>query len=693
MKYSALLFATLLPGGWVAAKFQAGAAKVDIAPDAFPVLVNGGFLSREADSVSDSLHARSLVLSNGKVQVAIVVVDSCMMPRDMLDKAKALAASKTGIRTDHMLVSATHTHTAPSSFSALGTPADPRYVPFLVQKVAESIEAAQKNLRPAKAGWHSVQAPEFTAVRRWILRPGRMELDPFGNRTVRASMHAGRNWDNVTGESGPEDPELSMISIRDDEDRPLAVLANFSMHYFAGVKALSSDYFGRFCDHLCKKIPGADDAFVGILSHGCSGDIWRRDYTRQDWSKDKPSAQEQIKLEDYAEGLARRAMQGFAGIEYSTDLDLAMAELRLPLQYRVPDVQRLQWARSINETRGDRLPKSREEVYAMEQVILHEKPATEVVLQALRIGDMAIATTPNETYALTGLKLKAMSPLPRTLVIELANGADGYIPPPEQHYLGGYNTWPARSAGLEVQAEPKIVEASLQLLEKVARKSRRIPVHAPSHARKSILETNPMAFWTMDEFSGPLARDISSNERSATFEDGVVFHLKGADQQAAHFCGGRLRADFPDIGDQYTLSMHVWNGMPANARKVSGWLFSRDYANGTTARGDHFGINGDGRLRFRHGHTLVLGKHLPYRRWQWMQVTFIRKDTQILGYIGRDNVLFAESPRPDFPKGFGQLFIGGRSDNTDNWEGRIDEIVLYDRALGQEELFKKVLRK
>ena len=29
---------------------------------------------------------------------------------------------------------------------------------------------------------------------------------------------------------------------------------------------------------------------------------------------------------------------------------------------------------------------------------------------------------------------------------------------PHQHELGGYTTWPARTAGLEVSAEPKIVE-------------------------------------------------------------------------------------------------------------------------------------------------------------------------------------------------------------------------------------------
>ena len=100
------------------------------------------------------------------------------------------------------------------------------------------------------------------------------------------------------------------------------------------------------------------------------------------------------------------------------------------------------------------------EVYAREQIILHERQQTEIVVQALRIGDIGIATTPTETYAITGLKIKAASPLPQTMVIELANGGDGYIPPPEQHLLGGYNTWAARSAGLEVMAEPKIAEAA-----------------------------------------------------------------------------------------------------------------------------------------------------------------------------------------------------------------------------------------
>ena len=109
--------------------------------------------------------------------------------------------------------------------------------------------------------------------------------------------------------------------------------------------------------------------------------------------------------------------------------------------------QRLEWAQRIVGEMGDRLAKTPTEVYAREQIILHERQQTEIVVQALRIGPIGIATTANETYAITGLKIKAARPLPHTLVIELANGGDGYIPSPEMHAWCGYNTWAARSAG------------------------------------------------------------------------------------------------------------------------------------------------------------------------------------------------------------------------------------------------------
>ncbi|MEM7015633.1 MAG: hypothetical protein AAF585_29590, partial [Verrucomicrobiota bacterium] len=458
---AAICFASFLLSA--AAEFQAGAVIVDASPvdlDKFLVLVNGGMTSRTAKEVQDPINIRAVVLADGKTEIALVVVDSCMMPRPMLDKSKKLAAEETGIPAENMMISATHTHTAPSTMGCLGTRADIRYQGYLIDKLAESIKAAQAKLEPAKVGWNVQNAAEFTALRRWVNRPDMVGEDPFGNPTVRATMHSGRTWDNVTGETGPEDPDLAMISIQAADGRPIALFANFSMHYFGGVKALSADYFGRFADQLKARV-APDGDFVGIMSHGCSGDIWRRDYTERDWSKPAENVKPEWTVDEYAEQLAERALTEYEKIEHDADVDLAMQETRMTLEYRVPDKQLLEWSNKVVETIEGEDPKTKEQVYALEQTILHERQKTEIVVQGIRIGDIGIATTPNETYALTGLKLKAMSPLEKTMVIELANGGDGYIPPPEQHVVGGYNTWAARSAGLEVQAEPKITEALL----------------------------------------------------------------------------------------------------------------------------------------------------------------------------------------------------------------------------------------
>ena len=73
-----------------------------------------------------------------------------------------------------------------------------------------------------------------------------------------------------------------------------------------------------------------------------------------------------------------------------------------------------------------------------------------------------------EAFGSTGLTIKKRSPLGTTFTIDLANGYAGYLPPPEQHKLGGYTTWRARTSLLEVDAEPKIVDTVVGLLQLVA---------------------------------------------------------------------------------------------------------------------------------------------------------------------------------------------------------------------------------
>ena len=64
-------------------------------------------------------------------------------------------------------------------------------------------------------------------------------------------------------------------------------------------------------------------------------------------------------------------------------------------------------------------------------------------------------------------ELKAQSPFKPTAVFSLANGYNGYLPTPEHHRLGGYETWRAKSSYLEVDAAPKITSKLLELLKSV----------------------------------------------------------------------------------------------------------------------------------------------------------------------------------------------------------------------------------
>jgi hypothetical protein len=163
------------------------------------------------------------------------------MPRELLDRARKLAHESTGIPVENMLIAATHTHSAPSAMGCLGSDADPQYPAFLETRLVKCIEAAAKNLAPARAGWAVTRAPDHTHNRRWILRPDKVRNDPFANPTVRANMHPGYQHPDFVGPSGPVDPALSLLAVQTPDGRPVAVLCNYSMHYF-GSTPVSSDY-------------------------------------------------------------------------------------------------------------------------------------------------------------------------------------------------------------------------------------------------------------------------------------------------------------------------------------------------------------------------------------------------------------------------------------------------------------------
>lgn len=464
------------------ADFRAGAAEVDVSPETLPAIRNGGITEGSCDRVLDPLKARALVMSRGDEIAAIAVVDNCMIPLDLCDEAKGLIRQRTGIPEGRVLIAVTHAHSAPSVMDyCLGSRKQADYAALLPGRIADAVAAARSRLEPASAGWGATEAPGHTFNRRWIAKPGKEVTDPYGERTGIAHMNPGYRHPDFIGPSGPVDAGLTFLAVKARGGMPIALLANFGNHYFGVSGGFSADYFGVFARMMEERLCGSAGAsgFVAMMSQGTSGDLNRFDFRLAE----KPG----VTMEEYAAGLAELVEAAYRKVEFREDVPLGMAEARLTLGRRVPDERRLAWAREVNGRRGDRRPKDRTEVYAEQAEWLAKNPSEAIVLQAARVGEMGLTACPNEVYAATGLKLKAQSPMALTMNIALANGASGYIPPPEQFPLGGYTTWPARTAGLEIGAEPKILEGLLALLERVSGAPRKPPIDPyPPEVRERI---------------------------------------------------------------------------------------------------------------------------------------------------------------------------------------------------------------
>ena len=464
------LLATLLllaTTGW--AEFRAGSAKVDITPKVWPVQLVGSFSERLADKAHDPLFARAIVCDDGQTRLAIVIVDNCLIGRNYLDRAKALAAEHTRLRADRILVAATHTHTAPPGKDRRTNRDDAAhraYFKQLVEGIAEAIAQAEKNLVSAEMAHGVALVPEEIFNRRWHMKPGGIAVNPFGSPDDIVRMNPPRNL--IDRPAGPTDPEVHFISLRGTQDgRPIALLANYSLHYVGGLPAggVSADYFGVFAG-LIEKVLGADKGYVAMMSNGTSGDI-----NNISFRIPRPRQKPMQRMNEVAQIVAARVLAAHKKVAFRKEITLAMEQTLLTLKNRQPTAKQIAYAKAVLAGTAPEPLSGLANSYAHRTLALANGPREEeIVLQALRLGEVGITSIPCEVLCEIGLTLKAKSPLPQaTFTIELANGHNGYLPTPRQHALGGYETWMG-TCTLELLASVKIQKALMEMLEKVAGK-------------------------------------------------------------------------------------------------------------------------------------------------------------------------------------------------------------------------------
>jgi hypothetical protein len=320
------------------------------------------------------------------------------------------------------------------------------------------------NLEPARIGWGVGKVPQHVFNRRWKMKPGTIPPNPFGGLD-QVKMNPPVGSPDLIEPAGPADPDLTVISLRRLDGRPIALLANYSLHY-VGANHFSADYFGAFTDRI-QQLLGADrqdPPFVGMLSNGASGNINNIDFRRKH-EADPPFS----RMKAVADDVAAEALRVSGNMRYHDWVPLSARQTEIELGVRRPAAEELERARQIMKSAQGPSLRTLEEIYARETVLISEYPATVgLILQALRIGDLGIAAIPCEVFVEIGLEIKKKSPFASTFTTSLANGYNGYLPTPEHHRLGGYETWRARSSYLVPDASPKIVEQLLELLRRIS---------------------------------------------------------------------------------------------------------------------------------------------------------------------------------------------------------------------------------
>lgn len=462
---AALMIFAIGVGAASAQQFRAGAATSNITPPLGQPIV-GGFVPFPATHVHDELHARCLVLDDGKTKLVLVVCDLLGIGRVVSDDARALIEKDLGIPKENVLISATHTH---SACSALGKDARvisdtmDEYQRFVARRIVDGVKRAHNHLQPAEMGHRTINVPEHVFNRRWHMKPGTIPANPFGG-IDKVKMNPPAGSADLVEPAGPTDPAIPFLAFRNAKTgQPIAVFSTYSLHYVGGVGSghISADYYGMYCDALERLVQTERQtpAFVAMMANGTSGDI-----NNINFKKPRPKQEAYAQMKYVAEDVAKKVHQVLdRKFLYLAPTQLGARYQELPVTTRRPDADMLARAKKLlaepAKAKGADLPR----IYAERTLRMAEHPEKlKMPLQVVRIGDIAIGSMPCEIFCEIGLDFKKKSAIQPAWLVSLNHGYYGYLPTPKHHELGGYETWLGTNR-LEVQASDKMLGALVEM--------------------------------------------------------------------------------------------------------------------------------------------------------------------------------------------------------------------------------------
>ena len=460
-----------------AGTLKVGVAETDITPPVgFPMA--GYYHERLAEGAIDSLKAKAIVFRDANESAALVVCDLIGIATDLSREVRKLASEKTGIPAPNIVISATHSHTAPDYMKELylslgGEQRDPlrgAYIDKLINGPVDAIVKASAAAKPVafEAGSVTQEIP-VSFNRRFVMRDGSVKTwQGFSNPDVIRS-------------AGPIDPEISLLKIREPNGPTLGIVSNFALHLdtVGGVK-WSADY-PYFIEQTLRQVAGAD--VVSIFGTGCCGDI----------NHSNPRAKERNKVDFIGTSIGesiQRQLDKLTPLE-RPDLVVKSRTVPLPLQDATKD-EVTHSISILDKAKRNEKVDFLEHVTAYKKLILdqlrHREPhantadhitwglsrslagigeALPVDVTVMTLGnDVAIVCLPGEVFVELGLAIKQGSPFRTTLVIELSNHVETIYVPNRAAYAGG--SYEVTNSNLQPGSGEMLVETALTLLREAA---------------------------------------------------------------------------------------------------------------------------------------------------------------------------------------------------------------------------------
>jgi hypothetical protein len=421
---------------------RVGAAAVVLEADD-SMVTSGGIGPGRAKGQEGELRAVAVVLEKEPFgRFAIVACDVLFVTREQIDFAAAEIERACQIEPGHLLVNATHTHSAPSTTWIHRTPPDETFRRRVTQGIVQAVQQATSKLADG------CQFAFQLAEEKTIGQNSRMLLS---DNTI--------YWigprDDALRPTGPVDPDLPLFVFRGHDGHPLALIFNHSCHTIGsrtpGVR--SPSFYGLAAQEL-EPIFGATVCFL----EGASGST--HNYGMRD-GVPVPEAIERLK----------QVIQ--AGVDRAQPRPVdRLAALKRPFKFKVRTFDEAKEDAAVSTYCEKRAPSAAKlivENFRQQREVLapQQGQVRETWLQVMLVGDVALVGVPAELFTRLGLDIKRRSPLKNTYVAELANDWIGYLPDLEAHQLGGYQTWTGSHSYAEPGTGERVVDEVVTMLNEL----------------------------------------------------------------------------------------------------------------------------------------------------------------------------------------------------------------------------------